>query len=95
MTKEKRMECLEWLVDQAELVRRSLVRIEFSKDITIEVIGQKSEVHLYGDGFYELARAASQTVKTERFDDTTDTEFFLFDGVKFFRLRHKEVESDG
>ena len=96
MTKEKRMECLEWLVDLADFQKSilSMKTLELSDTITVNRIDAYTEVHLYGDGFYELARAASQTVKTTAYSERHDKEYFLFDGVEFFRLIEKEVRQD-
>lgn len=89
MTQEKRIEAVTWLIKQAEAVQDSIVGLDFDSEITVCGCAVKPERQLWGDGFYELARAASQVVHTEVFDATHDKEYFNFDGVQFFRLKSK------
>ena len=83
MTKEKRLEALAWLVEQAEATRNGLAGIDFGAS---KVIVNKSEpeILVFGDGFSELARAASQTVQTKKTPTDNIIEYFMFDGVKFY-----------
>lgn len=83
MTKEKRLEALAWLIEQAEAVTNGIAGIDFGVS-KIEV-NESPEVLLFGDGFSELARAASQTIRTEETPLGNICEYFLFDGVKFFQ----------
>jgi hypothetical protein len=96
MTREKRIEALTWLIDQAEAVQSGIVGIEFGQDCDVTICNSVPEVHIYGNGFYEMARAASQIVHN---DPATvngtkyNKEYFLFDGVMFYRW--KEAENAG
>lgn len=94
MTKEKRMECLEWLVKQVEMQMSAMTVLEIGDGITIERLGIEPEIHVWGKGFYELARAASQIVRTKDYDTHYDEEYFMFDQIKFFRLVSKEMKHD-
>ena len=94
MTREKRIEALTWLIDQAEAVQSGIVGVEFGQDCDVTICSSIPEVHIYGNGFYEMARAASQVAHTE--EPTTingkvyTKEYFLFDGVMFFRWKEAE-----
>ena len=65
MTREKRIEALSWLIDQAEAVQSGIVGVEFGEDCDISICNSVPEVHIYGNGFYEMARAASQIVHND------------------------------
>ena len=82
MTKEERLEALAWLVEQTEAVTNGIAGIDFGAS-KIEV-NRSPEVLLFGEGFSELARAASQVVQTEKTPTGNTIEYFMFDGVKFY-----------
>ena len=94
MTKEKRMECLSWLVEQAEAIQNGITGIEFGDGISVNRVSSDLELHIFGSGFYELARAASQVVHTVELGSRSLKEYFLFDGVQFFRLTDRPEESE-
>lgn len=94
MTREKRMEALSWLIEQADAAKNGAAGVKFSDGVGIERCDDSLRVHLWGNGFNQLALAASQTIKFEPTQSGGEVyEYFLFDGVKFFRLV-KEGEED-
>ena len=93
MTKEKRIEALTWLVNQADAIHEAHKGIMFDNHMVCTVEA-RLEMHLWGEGFYDLAIAASQHISTVRIDDTKDRLQFFFNGVCFFRLVNRP-EKDG
>ena len=94
MTKEKRIEAFAWLLEQAEAIKNGGEGIEFSEGVTVCLCNPVLRVHLYGTGFYEVADAVFQNIETVPLDDMNDYEYFMFDGVKFFRVVPKKVDKD-
>ena len=90
MTKEKRLEALAWLIEQADANVNGLAGIDFGASKVI--LNAEPQVLLFGNGFGELARAASQTVQTQVTPSGNIIEYFMFDGVKFYD--YVMVESD-
>ena len=93
MTKEKRIEALTWLVNQADAIHEAHKGIVFDNHMVCTV-ETRLEMHLWGEGFYDLAIAASQPISTVHIDDTTDQIQFFFNGVRFFCLVNRP-EKDG
>ena len=95
MTKEKRIEAITWLIEQAEAVKNGIVGVEFENGTSVSSNKGEPDFSVYGVGFYELALAASQPIKfkpsaLEHFY----REYFIFDGVEFYRLVEESEVGD-
>ena len=95
MTKEKRIEAITWLVEQADAVKNGIVGVKFSENVTVSSCKADPDFAISGNGLYELARAASQTVKVKPSAlEHFYREYFLFDGVEFYRLVEESEVGD-
>lgn len=91
MTKEDRRKCIDWMLNQIEVLEKAHDDMVLSDGTLIEQCGTSDRVHVY-NGFDRLVEAAQEEVRTEDFNERQLRESFMFCGTEFMCLVEKTYE---